>query len=186
MLLFSTLASSIFNIFGVLIWRISLITLLEKDNAGIFFASFAIASFPGTLFNNIIGQIILINKKLKETILKYIGIYFSLYFTIIFSLIFINNIYFENYELYYFFNLTLMSLIGTPLMLIGLYNRHKELSISFKNQKKIFNKDIFYGLLISPVIYITYYLGGENFVGYSFIISSVFAFLIYYKIKNDK
>ncbi len=181
-----SLASSIFNIFGVLIWRISLITLLEKNNAGIFFASFAIASFPGTLFNNIIGQIILINKKLKETILKYIGIYFVLYFTIIFSLIFLNNIYFENYELYYFFNLTLISLIGTPFMLIGLYNRHKVLSISSKNQKKIFNKDIFYGLLISPVIYITYYLGGENFVGYSFIISSVFAFLIYYKIKNDK
>lgn len=181
-----SLASSVFNIFGVLVWRVSLIFLLEKNIAGIFFASFAIASFPGTLFNNIIGQIILINKKLKETILKYMKIYFVLYFTIIFSLLFLNNIYLENYELYFFFNLTLISLIGTPLMLVGLYNRHKELSINYKNQKKIFRKDIAYGISISPIIYITYYLGGENFVGYSFIISSVFAFLFYNIIKNDK
>ena len=113
-------------------------------------------------------------------------IYFVLYFTIIFSLLFLNNIYLENFELHFFFNLTLISLIGTPLMLVGLYNRHKQLSISSKKQRKIFRKDIVYGISISPIIYITYYFGGENFVGYSFIISSVFAFLFYSRIKNDR
>ncbi len=183
---FLSLASSIFNIFGVIAWRISLIILLEKNIVGIFFASFAIASFPGTLFNNIIGQIVLINEKLKKIIQKYIKLYSVIYFFIIFLLIILNNIYYREYQLYYFLNITLVSLIGTPLMLIGLYNRHKSLSFSKKQQRKIFIKDIFYGISISPIIIITYYLGGEALIVYSFIISSILAFIFYQNIHNDK
>ena len=116
--------------------------LLGKSVAGLFFASFAIASFPGTLFNNIVGQIVTINEKLKNTIYRISNILFILYITIIFILIILNNLFFSDLNYFNFFNITLTSLLGTPFMLRALSNRHEFLSFSKKFQKKIFIKDI--------------------------------------------
>ena len=59
------LASSFFNMLAIIIWRVSLIYIFGKAKAGIFLAAFAIASFPGSLLNNIFAQVIMVDKKSK-------------------------------------------------------------------------------------------------------------------------
>ena len=175
--------SSFFNIIGVIVWRVSLVMLLGKSLAGLFFASFAIASFPGTLFNNIVGQIVTINEKLKNLIDKFSNILFITYIILISVLIILNQMLLEDFQFYNFFSITLTSLLGTPFMLRALSNRHEFLSFSKKFQKKIFIKDIFYGISISPIIFILFSFGGASFLIYSYPISSFLALFYYRKIK---
>ena len=47
--------SSFSIIFSSLAWRIMIFYLFNKSLAGLFFACFSIGSFPGTLFNSVIG-----------------------------------------------------------------------------------------------------------------------------------
>ena len=148
----------------------------------IFFASFAIASFPGTLFNNIVGQIVTINEKLKTLIYKISNVLFVLYIILVTLLIFLNQIYLQNFEFYNFFNITLTSLLGTPFMLRALSNRHEFLSVSKTFQNKIFIKDVMYGISISPIILILFYSGGTNFLIYSYPLSSFLALFFYRKV----
>ena len=178
-----SVASSFFNIIGVIFWRISLVALLGKPMAGLFFASFAIASFPGTLFNNIVGQIVTINEKIKNVIYRISNILFILYIIFILGLIIINQLFLQGYEFFNFFSITLTSLLGTPFMLRALSNRHEFLSFSRASQDKIFIKDILYGISISPIIVILFYLGGTDFLIYSYPISSFLALFYYRKIK---
>ena len=174
-------ASSFFNIIGVIIWRISLVALLGKSVAGLFFASFAIASFPGTLFNNIVGQIVTINEKIKILIYKISNVLFILYIILVTLLIILNEFYLQGFEFYNFFNITLTSLLGTPFMLRALSNRHEFLSVSKKYQQKIFIKDVMYGISISPIILILFYFGGTNLLIYSYPLSSFLALFFYRK-----
>ena len=178
-----SVASSFFNIIGVIIWRISLVMLLGKAAAGLFFASFAIASFPGTLFNNIVGQIVTINEKIKNLIYKISNILFVLYIIFILVLTVLNQMLLKEYEFFNFFSITLTSLRGTPFMLRALSNRHEFLSFSKTFQKKIFIKDIMYGISISPIIVILFYIGGTDSLIYSYPISSFLALFYYRKIK---
>jgi len=175
-------ASSFFNIIGVIIWRISLVVLLGKSVAGLFFASFAIASFPGTLFNNIVGQIVTINEKIKTLIYKISNLLFILYIIFVTLMIILNKLYLQNFEFYNFFNITLTSLLGTPFMLRALSNRHEFLSVSKTFQKKIFIKDVMYGISISPIIIILFYLGEKDFLIYSYPLSSFLALFFYRKV----
>ncbi|MDC1278409.1 glycosyltransferase [Pelagibacteraceae bacterium] len=175
-------ASSFFNIIGVIIWRISLVALLGKSMAGLFFASFAIASFPGTLFNNIVGQIVTINEKIKKLIYKISNLLFIFYIIFVILMIILNNLYLQNFEFYNFFNITLTSLLGTPFMLRALSNRHEFLSVSKVFQKKIFIKDVMYGISISPIIIILFYLGEKDFLIYSYPLSSFLALFFYRKV----
>ena len=177
-------ASSFFNIIGVIIWRISLIALLGKASAGLFFASFAIASFPGTLFNNIVGQIVTINEQLKSIIFKISNILFALYIILILSLIILNQYFLKDFEFYNLFNITLTSLLGTPFMLRALSFRHQFLSFNRSFQKKIFIKDILYGISICPIIIILYYLGEREALIYAYPISSFLALFYYNKINS--
>ena len=176
-------ASSFFNIIAVIIWRISLILLLGKSTAGLFFASFAIASFPGTVFNNIIGQIVIINKRIKDFVSKSSNLLLIFYLISVVSLIMLNEVLLKNYEFYNFFNITLISLLGTPFMLRALYFRHMFLSISRSYQKKIFIRDIMYGVSISPIIVLLFYFGGQDLLIYSYLISSFMALIYYLRVK---
>jgi hypothetical protein len=176
-------ASSFFNIIAVIIWRISLVLLLGKTTAGLFFASFAIASFPGTVFNNIIGQIVIINKRIKDFVSRSSNLLLIFYIISVVSLIILNQILLKNYEFYNFFNITLISLLGTPFMLRALYFRHIFLSTSRSYQKKIFVRDIMYGVSISPIIVLLYYFDGQDALIYSYLISSFLALIYYGRVK---
>jgi hypothetical protein len=176
-------ASTFFNILSIIVWRVSLLSLLGKSLAGIYFAAFSIASFPGTLFNNILGQIIILNKSIRN---KFSKIYFL--FSIILSifiilLIFVINIFFTDHIKFNLFLITLISLLGTILMMRALWFRHDALFANRIYQQKVFIADIFYSFSISPIILFLYFIGGENLLIYSFFISSIFAYLFYKHIK---
>ena len=69
--------------FAIIIWRVSLILILGKAKAGIFLAAFAVASFPGSLLNNIFAQVMMVDKKAKffiGEIFKYLSVVIFLIF----------------------------------------------------------------------------------------------------------
>ena len=78
---------------------------------------------------------------------------------------------------------TLISLLGTLLMLRALYLRHSILFLNRIYQKKVFFVDILYSIAISPIILFLYFVGGENLLMYSYLVSSIFAYFFYKSIK---
>jgi hypothetical protein len=176
-------ASTFFNILSVLFWRVSLFYLLGKTLAGIYFAAFSIASFPGTLFNNILGHIIMLNTSIQN---KFKKKYFllSIISTIFIILsIALTHIFFTNLSNFNLLLITLISLLGTVLMLRALYLRHSMLFLNRIYQKKVFFVDILYSVTISPIIIFLYFIGGENLLIFSYLISSIFAYFFYKSIK---
>ena len=179
------LISSFSNIFAVVIWRFSLLFLIGKELAGVFFASFAIASFPGTIFNNIVGQIVILNEWMYFYVKRNFKKIIMSYFVILFICFAITESIITNQEILKFIDITLISLIGTPFMLVSLYYRHLDLSVGKKFQRIIFKKDIFYGLVISPIILGFYYLGGINYITYSYVLSTIISMLVYVRIFRN-
>ena len=176
-------ASTFFNVLSVVVWRVSLFSLLGKSLAGIYFAAFSLASFPGTLFNNILAQIVILNKTIQNQFSK-IYFLFSIMLSItIILLIALINIFFTDFPNFNLILTTLISLLGTVIMLRALYYRHSILFLNRINQKKVFLADILYSLSISPIILILYFIGGENLLIYSYFISSIFAYFFYKRIK---
>jgi hypothetical protein len=176
-------ASTFFNILSVVAWRVSLFSLVGKSSAGIYFAAFSIASFPGTLFNNIIAQIVILNKTIQSQFSKMYFLFSIIITIIIILLIVLINIFFTDYSNFNLILTTLLSLLGTVIMLRALYLRHRILSLNRFYQKKVFFVDILYSLSISPIILTLYFIGGENLLIYSYFISSIFAYFFYKKIK---
>ena len=84
---------------------------------------------------------------------------------------------------YLVLKITLISLLGTPFMLRALYFRHMLLSVSRNYQKKIFIRDIMYGVSISPIIVALYYIDGQDSLIYSYLISSFLALIYYLRVK---
>jgi len=179
------LISSFSNIFAVVIWRFSLLFLIGKELAGVFFASFAIASFPGTIFNNIVGQIVILNEWLYLFVKRNFKKVIMSYFVILFICFGITESIIINQQILKFIDYTLISLIGTPFMLVSLYYRHLDLSKGKKFQRIIFKKDIFYGFVISPIILGFYYLDGVNYITYSYVLSAIISMLVYVRIFRN-
>lgn len=176
----STLSASI----SVLFWRYSILYFTNKELAGIIFAIFSIASFPGTFFNNILGQTILRQKKLKIFFQKYEKIFFLITFFII-GLLYIvlqnnNQILINNFIL----NTITLSFIGTCIMLISLRKRHKNLFQYFGNKESVFKRDIIYSASIFPLIIILYEIDGINGVSFAYFLSALISYFSY-SIKYD-
>jgi hypothetical protein len=68
-------------------------------------------------------------------------------------------------------------------MIAGLYIRHKKLSLGFIYQQKVFNIDVIYSILIAPLILILYFIGGQQFLLFSYLLSSVTTYICYKNIK---
>jgi hypothetical protein len=176
-------ASTFFSILSVVVWRISLFSLLGKSLAGIYFAAFSIASFPGTLFNNILAQIVILNKNIQSQFGKIYFLFSIISSIIIILLIAVINIYFTDFSNFNLILTTLISLLGTVIMLRALYFRHSILFLNRIYQKKVFFVDILYSLSITPIILTLYFIGGQNLLTYSYFISAIFAYFFYKSIK---
>jgi len=176
-------ASTFFNILSIIAWRVSLFSLLGKSLAGIYFAAFSLASFPGTLFNNILAHIVILNKTIQNQFSKIYFLFSIIFSIIIILLITLINIFFTNFSNFNLILTTLVSLLGTVIMLRALYYRHSILFLNRIYQKKVFLADILYSLSISPIILILHFISGENLVIYSYFISSIFAYFFYKRIK---
>ena len=170
---FSSLTISLSN----LVWRLLILGLCGKTLAGIYFASFAIGSLPGTLFNNSFGPTML-KKNLK---IKYLDIfklfsYLIITFLMIFSLYHKDKIFFDNQFTQLFG--TTISLVGAIFMIKGQY--YRQFIIQKTNYKsKLFNYDIIYSLIICLIVPFLFLIGGIKLIIISFLISSLTSFGMY-------
>lgn len=114
--------SSFSMIFANFVSRSLIFLSLDKNIAGILFASFAIGSFPGTVFNNTFGPF-LIKNKIKIPILLKLFFLFIFIILIFFILIYsqLNINYFKDNEILYF--TSLISLLASFFMVYSLYIR---------------------------------------------------------------
>ena len=175
-------ASSFSIIISSFAWRIMIYYIFDKSLAGIFFACFSIGSFPGTLFNSVIGPAFIKQKiEISDTIKKLAGILF------IFVLVAVSISVYElisqekiNYIGIEFVSFTIsISLIGSYFMSFAMYLRHKKIQTSEQERMYIFKRDILYGLSITFLIPILYYSGGTVGVSFSFFLASIMAMISY-------
>ncbi len=163
-------------------WRIMLYYLFDKSLAGIFFACFSIGSFPGTLFNSVIGPGFIKQKIQLSTGLKFILFLLFLITGAVFlySIILLNNFNSINYLGFEFVLFTIsISFIGSFFMVYAMYLRHKKIQISLIERKNLFKRDIIYGISIIFFIPILFYTIGTLGVSFAFIITSLMAMITY-------
>lgn len=181
---FSSLAISLSNLF----WRITILILCGKVLAGIYFASFAIGSLPGTLFNISFGPTI-IKKNIK---IKYLGkfkfyAYLTITFLILITLYNKDKIFFDNQFTQLFG--TTISLLGAIFMIKGQYYRQFVIQKT-DHTSNLFKYDIIYSVVICLIVPILFLIGGVNLVIISFLVSSLLSFgmykLIYINLINFK
>ena len=175
--------STFSNIIAVIIWRVSLLFCVGKYLSGVYFAAFSIASFPGTLFNNFFAQTIVTDKTIRSYFEKTYFKMALISFIFICIAILTTNIYLSSHVNFNLFIITLVSFIGTIIMIAGLYIRHKKLSLGFIYQQKVFDIDVIYSILIAPLILILYFIGGQQFLLFSYLLSSVTTYICYKNIK---
>tara|TARA_Y100000590_G_scaffold319461_1_gene361541 strand:- start:727 stop:1251 length:525 start_codon:yes stop_codon:yes gene_type:complete len=156
--------------------------IFDKSLAGIFFACFSIGSFPGTLFNSVIGpafirQKITIPQKIKN--ISYL--LFSIILMVVgFSIYLLYNKTSINYLSIEFIIFTIsISLVGSYFMSYAMYLRHKQIQKSIEERMYLFKRDILYGLSITFLIPLLYYFGGTIFVSFAFILASIMAMISY-------
>ena len=166
------LLSSISNIIAVLIWRYSIYFTYDKKMAGIMIAAFSVASFPGTLANNIVGPSF-VKLKIRKSYLSMLkNTLFSL--LIILSFIFIFNIYGENI----FYKLINISLIGTIVLTFSIYLKNLVM-VNNNLHTNVFKIDILYSISIVPLIIILDKINGYSLTSYAYLLSGIMSFFFY-------
>ncbi|MDC1330600.1 hypothetical protein N8212_00775 [Pelagibacteraceae bacterium] len=166
-----------------LIWRILIIFFCGKILAGIYFASFAIGSLPGTLFNNTFGPTMLKNNIKLKSNFKFLLYFFILLLIILFGISLINlDKIFINFSYTQIFG-TFISLLGSIFMIKGLYFR--QFLIQKTSQKsRVFKVDILYSFFVVLIVPTLFLLGGEKLIIISFLISSLISYFTYKHIKS--
>ena len=168
------------NSFAIIFWRYSILYFTSKDQAGTIFAVFSIASMPGTILNNILGQTILRDQNLDKKIKLFEQKYLSDLILLILLFLYLTLILYSPYIIpknldQSVVSLFIPSLLGTFIMIRSIRLRH-QLMI---NKNYVFKKDILYSVLITPLIIILNYIGEIELIIHAFLISSVISYLIY-------
>jgi hypothetical protein len=166
------LLSSISNIIAVLIWRYSIYFTYDKKFAGIMIAAFSVASFPGTLVNNIVGPSF-VKLKLGKIFLRSIKniLYFAL---VLLTIVLITNINQPNL----FYKLVNISLIGTIVLTFSIYLKNL-LMINNNLHTNVFKVDILYSISIFPLIIILDKINGYSYASYAYLISGFISLIFY-------
>lgn len=179
-------ASSLSIIFSSLAWRLIIYYLFDKTLAAIYFSAFAIGSFPGSAFNIAIGptyikENINLNKVIKRIILilffsTLLGAIVALYFLLQNNDALIPNNYFIIYTI-------LFSILGSFFMTYGMYFRQKSIQLFNKSENKVFLVDVIYGIFLTLLCPLLFFIGGEHLTSLTFFFGSLFALLIYKNIN---
>ena len=165
--------------FSNLIWRFSLYFLVGKSVAGLLFGSYAIGSFAGSLYSNIIGPKIHSIKKIKINTNFFLYAFLIAIFIILFVLTIREFSSFENYSNTYLTRTVsiMFSILGSFIMVFSHFIRF---SFFYKKKEiKTFKLDIIYSFFISLTIYCVYQLLGEKYLVAAYFIASIFSLLIY-------
>ncbi len=166
------LLSSISNIIAVLIWRYSIYFTYDKKFAGIMIAAFSVASFPGTLVNNIVGPSF-VKLKLGNNFLK------NLKYLLNFALILlVSMLFLEITDKNLFYKLVHISLIGTIVLTFSIYLKNL-LMINNSLHSKVFKIDILYSISIIPLIVILDRINGFTLTSYAYLVSGFISLIFY-------
>lgn len=166
------LLSSISNIIAVLIWRYSIYFTYDKKFAGIMIAAFSVASFPGTLVNNIVGPSF-VKLKLGKIFLR--SIKYILYISLItLTILLLLNTTQQNL----FYKLVNISLIGTIVLTFSIYLKNL-LMVNNNLHTNVFRVDILYSISIFPLIIILDEIDGYSLASYAYLVSGVISLLFY-------
>ena len=160
-------------------WRFYLYFTYPKDISGTIFIAFAICSFPGTFFNNVLGPNFFYNKITINPKIKY---FFISIFTILisFNIFTYNSISLNTLEEQnLFYHIIKISSLGSFLMFYGMYIRQSLVFTKKINLNNLFYRDIFYGLLLIIILPILDLVGSINLLSYSYLIGSIFAVLVF-------
>jgi len=181
--------SSLSIIFSSLIWRVIIYGLFDKKIAAVYFASFALGSFPGTTFNLAIGPTyVKQNIDLSKSIKIFLSIlFFIISFLCILSTILIyNNINLSIPNNYFIFYTMMFSLLGSFFMTYAMHQRQKSVQSTYQSRTNVFIFDIIYGTLIACLCPALYLIGGEYFTSLTFFLAAVSALIIYTFINSIK
>ncbi len=166
-------------------WKMMIYFTFDKAIAGLFFACFSIGSFPGTVFNSVVGPAFVKQKiKLSQNFKIILSIIFVLIFfwfmLNIFNLLSDENLQFLERSFISFISFTVsISLIGSYFMCFAMYLRHKKIQSSTETRRYLFQKDILYGLSITFLIPVLYFLGNTIGVSFAFFTASIVALIAY-------
>lgn len=173
----STLIKCIANF----VWRYSAFFLIGSIKSSVLFVAFSLGSFMVTLFDVSYGASI--NKR-NNSIKKNIFIYQFIYIFVVLFLIILFNFY-ASYPKEYliFFNLTsIFSILGSFFMITTLEKRQK-LFNKKKNHVANYKTDImsyFFNMMIIPIIFLI----NENYLIFTYFISSFFFYFLYKFVRN--
>ena len=160
-------------------WRFYLYFTYPKEISGTIFIAFAICSFPGTFFNNVLGPNFFYNKIKINPKIKYL-------FATIFGALLTYNIAsfksfdisnFQENELFYY--VLKISSLGSFFMFYAMYSRQDLVFRKKIKLENLFYKDISYGLILIFILPILDIFGQINFVSFSYLAGSIFAVLIF-------
>ena len=156
-----------------------------KEISGTIFIAFAICSFPGTFFNNVLGPNFFYNRIKINPKIKY-------FFAIIFGVLLIYNVIdfqiynnFNSQEKELFYHVLKISSLGSFLMFYAMYTRQDLVFRKKLKLENLFYKDISYGLILILILPLLDIIGQINFVSFSYLIGAIFAILIF-KINYSK
>lgn len=170
--------SSFSMIIANFISRALIFTFLDKDFAGILFASYAIGSFPGTIFNNTFGPTLIKSGRKIPNIIKLLFLsIFVLILLILFQFFKLDINFLNNKDTLYF--TSLVSIIGSFFMVYSLYLRQRSIQIYFHNQKIIFSHDIFLNLILVLLISSLILFKIQYLYYFLFFIFSIISLFIY-------
>ena len=174
--------SSISIVVNIFAWRFYIYYIFTKEIAATLYIVFAIASFPATLFNNVIAPSFFYYKFILRNYFKYVTIILFI-LSIIYALTsykYINlNDYSGSVDLL-FYNTLELSIIGSFIMIYAMYFRHKIFYDKNKNNE-VFVTDIIYGIILIFTLPMLYKIGGLEAISSAFLVSSVLAALLYNK-----
>jgi hypothetical protein len=164
-----------------LIWRISIISVLGKNYASIFFAIFSLGSFPGTIFSSSFG-VTMVKKKINHL---YLIVFFIIYIFLLILFYLLLSTNFSNFFSKDFFDLNFLvyiavfTFIGSIITLYSLYNRQLYIDSDPNFENNIFKKDIFLSIFISLIPISLYLIGGTNWIGFSYFILAITSYIFY-------
>ena len=171
--------STLSNTTSVIFWRYCILFFTSKELAGIIFAIFSIASFPGTFYNNILGQTVLRQKKIN-TFFKRFENTFYIISTFILLLFYILINFTINFPIDKFISNTLiLSFFGTLIMIKSIRKRHSSIYQLYQQRDLIFKRDIIYSIYIFPTIILLYNLNGIYALSFAYLFSSLISYFLY-------
>ncbi len=183
--LFSSFGSSLAISASNFFFRFFVVILNKTEISSVLIIGFMFGSLPVSLFTNIFGPSIIREKIKLQTLIKKLNFIFAAVFFLVLYffynyLININSQIYVNSELLL---LTIgLSFLGFYPMILGLYKR--QFFIQRSLNENFFYLDMIYSVAVITVIPAIYVLSNTNYFAFSFLITSILSFVIYFFSKN--